>query len=125
MCHSSSNRERGSAIVADLVIGAVIVFVLAAAASAAGMVIDAGQASREAARSAAVELARGIKPGPALRRAENLAPAGADIDHEFVDRSMKVTVAATMRLPHPLLRSKRVTIDAEVIVPVAPYRSGP
>jgi len=112
-------------IVADLVIGAVIVFILGAAATAAGMVIDAGQSSREAARSAAVELARGVGPGPALRRAERLAPDGAEIEHEFDEGSVRVTVATAVRLPHPVFLSLRVPMEASVEVPIAPYRSGP
>jgi hypothetical protein len=121
----SSNPERGSVLVADLVIGAVIVFVLAAAATAVGMVVDAGQSSREAARSAAVELARGVGRGPAIRRAERLAPDNAEIDHEVVDRSVRVSVETEVRLPHPLFLSVRVPIRSVVEVPIAPYRSGP
>jgi hypothetical protein len=116
--------DRGSIIVADLALGAMIVLVLAAGASAAGMVIDAGQASREAARSAAVELARGVKVNPAMRRAESLAPADADVDHDVTNGSVRVVVRTTVRLPHPIFLSKRVSLIAEAVVPIAPYRSG-
>lgn len=125
MYHVSSSPERGSVIVADLVIGAAIVLVLAAAASAAGMVVDTGQSSREAARSAAVELARGVETGPAIRRAERLAPGGADVGHEFIDHAVRVWVESEVRLPHPLFSSTRVPMRSEVVIPIAPYRSGP
>jgi hypothetical protein len=121
----SSNPDRGSVIVADLVIGAAIVLILAAAASAVGIVIDAGQSSREAARSAAVELARGESANSALSRAKALAPAGATISHEFLTRSARVSVEATVSLPHPVFLERRVTLGSVAVVPIAPYRSGP
>jgi hypothetical protein len=120
----SSNHDGGSAIVADLVIGASIVLVLAAAAAATGLVIDAGQASREAARSAAVELARGVRADAALRRAERLAPPNASVDHEIAAGTVRVVVRVDVRLPHPVLLSKRLTIISHAVVPIAPYRSG-
>lgn len=121
----SSSPERGSVIVADLVIGAAIVSILAAAASAAGIVIDAGQSSREAARSAAVELARGEEPTSALRRGEALAPRAATISHEFLGHSVRVSVEAEVSLPHPVFLKKRVTLESVAEIPIAPYRSGP
>ncbi|MEX0826752.1 MAG: hypothetical protein WD184_08405 [Acidimicrobiia bacterium] len=120
----SSNRDSGSAIVADLVIGAAIVLVLAAAAAATGMIIDAGQASREAARSGAVELARGVRTDAAVRRAEWLAPPNASVDHEVAGGTVRVEVRSEVRLPHPVLLSKRLTIVSHAVVPIAPYRSG-
>lgn len=120
----SSSREGGSVVMADLVIGAAIVLVLAAASAAAGMIIDEGQAAREAARSAAVELARGVRPDAALRRAERLAPPSASVDHDVIADAAIVVVRTEVRLPHPLLAYKRVTIVADAVVPIAPYRSG-
>jgi hypothetical protein len=120
----SSNHDGGSAIVADLVIGASIVLVLAAAAAATGLIIDAGQASREAARAAAVELARGVRTDAAVRRAERLAPPNASVGHEIAAGTVRVVVRVDVRLPHPVLLSKRLTIISHAVVPIAPYRSG-
>lgn len=120
----SSSRDAGSAIVADLAIGAAIVLVLAAAAAATGLIIDAAQASREAARSAAVELARGVRTDAAVRRAERLAPPNASVGHEFTADTVRVVVRADIRIPHPVLLSKRLTIVSHADVPIAPYRSG-
>jgi len=117
-------RDRGSVIVADLAIGAAIVVILAAAATAAGRLVDAAQSAREAARSAAVELARGDGPAPALRRAGHLAPDGAAIDYEFSGGIVHVRVASDVYLPHPIAHSVRIPVTAEVDVPIAPYRSG-
>lgn len=125
MCPVSSNPDRGSVIVADLVIGAALVLILAAAASAAGIVIDAGQSSREAARSTAVELARGQSANSALHRGKVLAPAGATIGHEFLTRAVRVSVEAKVSLPHPVFLEKRVAVGSVAVVPIAPYRSGP
>jgi hypothetical protein len=123
MSHVSSNPDRGSVIVADLVIGASLVLILASAATAAGLVIDAAQSSREAARSAAVELARGNGPAPALRRARRLSPPGARIDYEVVDREVRVRVDVEVELPHPIYGSARVRVGALAEVPIAPFRS--
>jgi len=119
----SSSRDRGSVVVADLAVGAAIVIILSSAASAAGIVIDSAQSAREAARSAAVELARGHGPASALRRASHLAPHGADIDYEFADGSAVVRVHAETELPHPVSGRVRVPLSIEVSVPIAPYRS--
>jgi hypothetical protein len=118
------SRDRGSVIVADLALGAAIVVVLAAAASSAGRLVDAAQSSREAARSAAVELARGEDPAQALRRAERLAPEGATVAYEITDRVVRVRVAADVDLPHPITHSVGIPVTAGVDVPIAPYRSG-
>lgn len=118
------NRDRGSVIVADLAIGAAIVVILAAAATAAGRLVDAAQSAREAARSAAVELARGGGPAPALRRAGRLAPEDAAIDYEITDRIVHVRVAGDVDLPHPIAHRVRIPVTADVDVPIAPYRSG-
>lgn len=119
----SSSRDRGSVVVADLALGAAIVLVLAAAATAAGVMTDAAQSSREAARSAAVEIARGIEPTPALRRAEHLAPDGAAIDFQIVDRAVRVRAEVAVILPHPVAGARRFGVTADVEVPIAPYRS--
>ena len=118
------SRDRGSVIVADLALGAAIVVVLAAAASSAGLLVDAAQSSREAARSAAVEVARGDDPASVLHRAERLAPEGALVDYEITDRVVRVRVAVDIDLPHPITHGVDLPVTAVVDVPIAPYRSG-
>jgi len=73
----SSNRDRGSVLVADLVLGCALVLIIAAAASAAGIIVDTTQSSREAARMGAVAIARGWELEGALIRAGALAPPAA------------------------------------------------
>jgi len=119
----SERRDRGSAVVADLAVGAAIVIVLASAATAAGLVIDTAQSSREAARSAAVELARGHGPASALRRAGRLAPPDAEITHQIIGAAVVVRAEARTLVPHPIAGRRHIEITVEVVVPIAPYRS--
>jgi hypothetical protein len=118
-----SNLDRGSVVVADLAVGAMIVVILASAASAAGQFVDAAQSSREAARSAAVEIARSTDPLAALRRAQRLAPDDAEVEFEVADRTVVVRVRTRTDVLHPIVGSRRLLLTSEVSVPIAPYRS--
>ena len=119
----SSNRDRGSVLVADLVLGCALVLIIAAAASAAGIIVDTTQSSREAARMGAVAIARGWEPEGALIRARALAPPESTITAELGDGSAQVDVSVVAELPHPIARRMSVSVSATVIVPIAPYRS--
>ena len=119
----SSNRDRGSVLVADLVLGCALVLIIAAAASAAGIIVDTTQSSREAARMGAVAIARGWEPEGALIRARALAPPESTITAELGDGSAQVDVSVVAELPHPIARRMSFPVSATVIVPIAPYRS--
>lgn len=119
----SSNRDRGSVLVADLVLGCALVLIIAAAASAAGIIVDTTQSSREAARMGAVAIARGWEPEGALIRARALAPPESTITAELGDGSAQVDVSVVAELPHPIARRMSLPVSATVIVPIAPYRS--
>ena len=119
----SWNHERGSVLAADLLLGCAIVIVLASAASAAGLIIDAEESSAEAAQSAAVAIARGWQPSDALARAQILAPAGSSITSRQSDGNAVVVVSLTVALPHPIARRVTTSVEATSSVPIAPYRS--
>ena len=123
MCRACWSRERGSVIVADLVLGAAIVLILAAAATAAATAADAVQSSREAARNAAVEIARGNEPEGVLRRVRLSAPQGASIEYEIADGNVRVNIESNVDLAHPVMGAHRIRVAARVDVPIAPYRS--
>lgn len=118
-----SNRERGSVLVTDVVFGCFIVLIVSSVATAAGRVIDAGQSSREAARTSAVAIARGWDPEGALARARVLALPGSSIALDDVDGAVAVRVSVEIEVPHPLARGVRLPMEAYVSIPVAPYRS--
>jgi hypothetical protein len=118
-----SNPERGSVLIADVLLGCVIVAILASAAAAAGIVIDAGQSSREAARDGAVAIARGWEPTGVLGRIEHIARPDSQVEVEVGGGRVRVTVSAEVTLPHPVARRLRETIVATSSVPIAPYRS--
>ncbi|HSM01316.1 MAG TPA: hypothetical protein VK960_02585 [Acidimicrobiia bacterium] len=119
----SSSHDRGSVVVADLTLGAAIVLILASATTAAGVITDAAQSSREAARSAAVEIARGSEPDVAMRRARRLAPDDASLDFRIADRVVRVRVESHVVLPHPVAGARQIDVTADADVPIAPYRS--
>ena len=119
----SSSRDRGSVLAADLVLGCAIVVVLAAAAGAAGRIIDAGQSSREAARTGAVAIARGWETDDALARARVLALTGSEISAETTAGSAVVAVSVDVALPHPVARRVTMSVNVTESVPVSPYRS--
>ena len=119
----SWSRDRGSVLVADLVLGSAIVLIVAAAAVTAGLIIDAGQSSRESARTSAVAIARGWDPATALERGRRLALPGSTVSTTQSHGLVTVRVAVQVALPRPfagrLIRPVAVSVD----VPIAPYRS--
>lgn len=119
----SSPRDRGCALLADLVLGAAIVVIVAAAALAAASVIEARQSAREAARTAAVVAARTGNVPVAVERGSRLAPAGAAITVSIDRGAARARVQAVLSLPHPVTRTVRLRLSEQAEVPVAPYRS--
>ncbi len=119
----SSSHERGSVLIGDVVLGCVIVAVVASGAAAAGVIIDAGQSSREAARDAAVAIARGWEPDGVIRRVGKVALPDSRIDVTRGDGRITVSVAVDVVLPHPVAFRRHETISATSSVPIAPYRS--
>lgn len=115
-------RERGSVLIADLVLAAAIVLVVGAAASAAGIVAAADQAGREGARNAALWAARTGDESRAAVFARRVAP-DALVAVEIEGGRATATAATTVDLPHPALGRVRVGVTAVVSVPIAPYRS--
>jgi len=119
----SSSPERGSVLIADVLLGCVIVAILTSAAAAAGIIVDAGQSSREAARDAAVALARGWEPTGVLGRIDHIALPDSRVDVETAGGRVRVTVSVDVTLPHPVAWRRHETILATTWVPIAPYRS--
>lgn len=113
--------DRGSILIADVVVGALIVVILGAAAAAVGTWAGTDQANREAARSAARVLLREGDFDHARRVAERLAP-GSAVATESTGGTVRVTVVRTVELPHPV-SSRSATSSVAVELPVAPYRS--
>lgn len=119
----SWHPERGSVLAADLLLGCVIVLILSMAAGAAGMIIDAGQSTREAARTGAVAIARGWDTDGAASRVRALALPGASTSVGYAGGHALVSVSVTMALPHPVARRLVMSIDVTESIPIAPYRS--
>lgn len=116
-------RDDGSALMADLIVGAVVVLVVASTTVAVGVVTDARQSSREAARSAAVILARTGDFEGAAGAARRLGPPGSSAAIDVDDGVARVRVAVTAELPHPVASGARIPVTETVLVPIAPYRS--
>lgn len=116
------HRDRGSVLIADLVLAAAIVIVVGAAASAAGIVAAADQADHEAARNAALWAARTGDEARAAVFARRVAP-DATVSVVLDGETATATAATQVTLPHPLLGRIPLTVVATVTIPIAPYRS--
>lgn len=117
-----SLREDGSVLVADLVLAAAIVIVVAATATAFGAVAGAVQDDREAARSAAVIVARTSDVAEAESVARRLSP-GATVLIDVTSARVAVRVSGPIEVAHPVLRRVSLTAFGVAEVPIAPYRS--
>ena len=117
-----SNHDAGSVLVADLVLASAIVLVVAAIASGFGTVAAAVQDDREAARNAAVIVARTGDLQHATNVVERLAPDATVVIDASPDL-ISVRVSGPLEVAHPVLRRVTVTAVGEAAVPVAPYRS--
>lgn len=107
---------------ADVMLGAVIVLILAAAASAAGTVAGAEQANHEAARNAALWAARTGDADRARTMGSRLAP-DATVAVTITPEQAIAVVATPVALAHPLLGRVPLTTSASISIPIAPYRS--
>lgn len=117
-----SNRDDGSVLIADLALASVIVLVVAALAAAFGGVAGAMQDDREAARHAAVIVARTGDLDRATNVARRLAP-GATVRIEATRDHVAAWVSGPIVVAHPTQRRITVTAQGYAEVPVAPYRS--
>jgi hypothetical protein len=116
-------RDDGSALIADVILASAIVLVVAASTAAVGIIADAASASREAARTASVAVARTGDLEGARSTAARLAPSGSSIALEADDGSIRSVVSVLVELPHPVASRVRVPVLETVRVPIAPYRS--
>ncbi len=117
-----SHRENGSVLAADLVLAAAIVIVMAATATAFGAVAGAVQDDREAARNAAVIVARTNDVAAAESVARRLSP-GATVLIQKTSGRVVVRVSGEIVVAHPVLHRVSLTAFGIANVPIAPYRS--
>lgn len=117
-----SPPDRGSVLIADLVLGAAIVIAIASIASAFGILAGRQQDQREAARHAAVIAARTGDVAAAETAARRISSPSTVTIATTTD-SVTVRVSASHTVPHPVLRRVAVEISAAAEVPIAPYRS--
>ncbi|WKZ81633.1 MAG: hypothetical protein QY307_05895 [Acidimicrobiia bacterium] len=116
-----SPRDRGSVLIADLVLASAVVVLVAAATAAAGRVSVYQQEQREAARVAAVTAARTGDVPAAVAAAGRLAP-GRSVALSAGGGRVVARLTGSVRLAHPE-GAASLTITETVVVPIAPYRS--
>lgn len=116
-------HDRGSVLLADLALAAVIVIAIVSIASGFGVLAGRQQDQREAARHAAVVAARTGDVSAATAAARRLSPSSA-VSIVVADDSVTAEVSANIAVPHPVLRRVAVAVSALSEVPIAPYRSG-
>jgi hypothetical protein len=113
---SSSNRDRGSALIEAVVVGSVVFIAVLAAVAAAIDVAVVGGHAQAAAHNAAVHAARHAGPAAAV------PISGPHSRVERIGDDISVIVTPMLVVPH-LDGLRRVGILATAVVPIAPFRS--
>lgn len=119
MLRSSSNPEKGSALIEAVVIGSFVFIVVVAAVSAAIDVAIRGGEVTEGARVAAVHSARHAGPETAVAMA---AGSGSTVSASRRGEAIDVAVAALVEVPHPD-GPRPLGLSGRATMPLAPYRS--
>ena len=122
MYRSSSHPDRGSALLEVMVLGAAMVVMVLAVSVAAGRIIAAGEAAREAARTGSVWGARYGDADLAERTAAKQARPGSTVTARRRGDQLVVTVEETIELLGvPGAPTRRISHTERM--DIAPYRS--